>query len=254
MDMKHLEISKLMDEYQDHEFFPEGEPAGGVEAVKARVLARTKAPAGKGRLSGRKKLFLVAGLAAALVLMGAGLPYLQHRLVSGELFFQQTANGRITGLVHYGPSLLEEEDGRLFFNQDDGQRLDITDLISEEMPYIFDGSDLDSGKVYYIIAGGTPECYGYLEWIIVPNPFSHGDDPQPSPVFDESGRETTTAYAFTSVSNESGEDHYGNLDSTDSCVYLEDGMHHPWLLAGMTQLGIPYVDSESGTDEIFYAP
>ena len=254
MGMKRLEISKLMDEYQDHEFFPEGESAAGPEAVKDRVLAKIKPAAGKRRLSGRKKLLLAAGLAAALVLMGAGLPYLQHRLVSGELFFQQTAGGSITGLVHYGPSLLEEEDGRLFFNQDGGQRLDITDLISEETPYIFDGSDLDSGKVYYIIAGGTPECYGYLEWIIVPSPFSHGDDPQPSPVFDEGGRGTTTAYSFTSVSNKSGEDHYGSLDSTDSCVHLEDGMHHPWLLAGMTQLGIPYVDAESGTDEIFYAP
>lgn len=63
--------------------------------------------------------------------MGAGLPYMQRRLISlisGVLFFQQTTDGNITGLVHYGP-VMEPENGRLFFVRDDVQRIDITGLI-----------------------------------------------------------------------------------------------------------------------------
>lgn len=29
---------------------------------------------------------------------------------------------------------------------------------------------------------------------------------------------------------------------------------YPWLVAGAKELGLPFVDSESGTDAVFYAP
>ena len=143
--MRRFEISRLMDEYEDNEFFPQGGETADLQAVKARVLAQA-APAKRRRMP-RKMTLLAAALAVVLVVLaGAGYPYIQHRLVSGELFFQQTADSRITGLVHYGP-VIEEEDGRLFFHPDGGQRVDITDLVSEETPYIYDGSSLDRKSV-----------------------------------------------------------------------------------------------------------
>ena len=42
MNMKRLEISRLMDEYQDNEFFPEEGSSAGTQAVKDRVLAQAR--------------------------------------------------------------------------------------------------------------------------------------------------------------------------------------------------------------------
>ena len=66
--MKRLEISKLMDEYEDNEFFPEGGSTADVEAVKNMVLAKV-APAEKKR---RMPRFAQVMLAAALA-MGLNL-------------------------------------------------------------------------------------------------------------------------------------------------------------------------------------
>lgn len=251
MGMKHLEISKLMDEYQDHEFFPEGGSAAGPEAVKDRVLAKIKPTAGKRRLSGKKKLFLAAGLAAALVLVGAGLPYFQHRLVSGALIHQQTTGGNITCLVHYGP-VMELEDGRLFFVRDDGQRLDITDQIDENTPYIYDGSDPETGLTYYLIMGGDPDGYGYLEWVVAPDPFHEGDTAWPG-----SQNGVQISYSFSYVVHDGQPDRYEVRDADLGmlgAVSWNTAKDYPWLIAGAKELGLPFVDSSSGTDEIFYAP
>lgn len=251
MGMKHLEISKLMDEYQDHEFFPEGEPAAGPDAVKERVLTRTKAPMGKRRLSSRKKLFLVAGLAAALVLMGAGFPSMVYRLANSTLRFEQTPNSTSVAYEH-GTSSMTAEDGRLFFVLD-GERTDITDLIGADTPYIYDGSDPETGLTYYLIMGGTPENYGWLEWVKVPNPYV-AEDGEPTPALDEDGR-LTSYNLCTFLYNEESEAYDHGPGSTGmgelNWANLQD---FPWLIAGAKQLGLPFVDSNSGTDAVFYAP
>lgn len=231
--MKRLRISSLMDEYTDTEFFPEGGSAVSSEAVKDRVLAGVNIRMRKKQMPRKKKILLTAALAAAMVLlMGAGYPFFQHLLVNGELSFRQTADGRITSFVEYGP-VIEEEDGRLFFAPKDGQRIDITDLVSEETPYIYDGGDPDTELTYYIIMGGTPECYGWLTWIRTPNPFDDGD----APAVDEDG--FYTAYDC-SINNESGLMGYGGMGI--GALEWNDSMDHPWLLAGAEQLGITFVE------------
>ena len=233
--MKELRISELMDGYQDDEFYPEGERGANPDAVAARVLEQLPAAApAKKKMPRRKKLFLAGALAAVLVvLVGAGFPYIQHRLVGGKLFFEQTADSRVIGLVHYGP-IIELEDGRLYFTQDD-ERIDVTDLVSEETPYLYDGSDPDSGLTYYLILGGTPECYGYLEWVAAPNPFTY-DSNGPAPVTDGDGR--IASYDFMISSDASGNEEVIGELHTDA-VRMEDEMDHPWLLAGLAELGIP---------------
>lgn len=61
--MRRFEISRLMDEYEDNEFFPQGGETADLQAVKARVLAQA-APAGRRRMPRKKKLLLAAALAA----------------------------------------------------------------------------------------------------------------------------------------------------------------------------------------------
>ena len=242
--MKRLKISRLMDEYVDDEFFPQGGETADLQAVKDRVLAKA-APAQQKRMLRKKKVLLTAALAAVLVLLvGAGLPYIRHQLVSGELFFQQNADGsKITGFVHYGPPLLELEGGRLFFNQDGGQRIDITDLVSDETPYIFDGSDPDSGKTYYVIAGGTPGSYGWFEWVATPDPFTYEED---GPMFAGAEEGAFSTYAYYPYRWERSDDGELRADTTgglfgNGTVGWNDRSDLPlWLFNAFEELGIPY--------------
>ena len=60
--MKRLEISRLMDEYTDTEFFPAGGSAADTQAVHERVLAQA-APAKKKRMPPLTKVLIAAALA-----------------------------------------------------------------------------------------------------------------------------------------------------------------------------------------------
>ncbi len=230
--MKRLTISKLMDEYTDTEFFPTGGSTANPEAVKGWVLANAKPAKQKKQMPRRKKVLLAAALAAVMVVLaGAGFPYIQHRLVGGTLSFQQNADGsRITAFVH-NSEVVKYEDGRLIFTQDDGQRIDITDLVGEETPYIYDGSDPDTGMAYYIIMGGTPESFGWFEWIQTPYLFDDG-----AVDFDENGNPVSITSGFVLTNPENNRRSVGGFGG----VYWDDAMDHPWLLAGMEQLGITF--------------
>ena len=241
--MKRIRISKLMDEYTDKEFFPTGGSVVSTEAVKARVLAQVKAstPAKQKQMPRKKKVLLAAALAAALLLAGAGYPLIQHRLVGGELRFEQRPNERTASLIHYN-NVVESEDGRLFFDRDDGQRIDITDLVSEDTPYIYDCSDPDTGMIYYIVMGGTPEAYGWLEWIQVPYPFDDSNsDGYYALDFDRNGNPVTIIYDFEFSSLE--DNNYGVSGMGYSGVCLDDFTPPSWLLAAVEELGIPVRDS-----------
>lgn len=248
--MKRLAISKMMDEYTDTEFFPLGESAVTPEAVKARVLPDIKAPTGEKRLSGMKKMLLIAGLAAALVVLaGAGFPSRIIQLASGTLTLEQSPD--ITS-VSYEPnaSTIEVEDGRLFFVLDE-ERTDITDLINEDTPYIYDGSDPETGLTYYFIMGGTLENYGWLEWVEVPNLY-RAEDYEPTPVLDQD--EQLISYelcAFLYNKESGGYNSFGcsGIGGGLDWAYMKD---FSWLITGAKELGLPFVDSDSGTGDIFY--
>ena len=230
--MKRLKISKLMDEYTDTEFFPTGGNAVSTEAVKARVLASANVQTKKKQMPRRKKVLLAAALAAAMVLlMAAGYPYFRYQLVKGSLTFGQEADGKFISYLE-SCTIMEVEDGRLFFATEDGQRLDITDLVSEETPYIYDGSDPDAGLTYYIIMGGTPESYGWLTWISMPNPQYEPKAYQ---------RKIINAYHYFTSDRWIGSQ-LGNMGLNVDAVEWRDEMNHSWLLAGAEQLGIPFVD------------
>lgn len=238
--MKRLRISSLMDEYTDTEFFPTGGSAVDPKAVKERVLAQAMAAAPtrrKQKMPRKKKILLAAALAAALVLLvGAGYPFFQQQLVNGSLSFEQKDGEKMTSFVHYG-ELVKYEDGRLIFNRNGGQRIDITDLVSEETPYIYDASDPDTGMVYYIVMGGTPESFGWFEWIQTPYPFD--DDLAFS--FDEDGNPVTIIYDFEFAGPEI--DNYGVCGMGYYTFCLDDFDPPLWLLSAIEELDIPVRDS-----------
>lgn len=55
--------------------------------------------------------------------------------------------------------------GRLIFTAD-GQYTDITDLIDEKTPYIYEGTNPQNGLPDIIIVGGTTEDYGWVEQLM----------------------------------------------------------------------------------------
>ena len=241
--MKRLRISKLMDEYTDTEFFPAGGSAVSPERVKARVLAQAKAAAPtrrKQKMPRKKKILLAVALAAAMVLlMAAGYPYFHYQLVRGSLTFGQEADGKYISYLE-SCRIVEVEDGRLYFAPEDGQRIDITDLVSEETPYIYDGSDPDAGLTYYIIMGGTPECYGWLTWISMPNPQYEPKAYQ---------RKTIKAYHYY-ISDIWIGSQTGHMGLDVDAVEWWDSMDHPWLLAGAERLGITFVEQPEDVQRV----
>ena len=238
--MRRLKISKLMDEYTDTEFFPTGGSAVSPERVKARVLASVNVQPKKKQLPKKKKVLLAAALAAVMILlMAAGYPLVQRQLVNGSLSFGQNVEGKYVS-YEQRDDIIMEEDGRLYFSPEDGQRVDITDLVSEETPYIYDGSDPDTELTYYIIMGGTPECYGWLTWIRTPN--LHANEHEPGIAHDE----FTTAYHYFlmdhTISSQHG--HMGLSGLGLQILEWDDNMDHHWLLAGAEQLGIIFMPTE----------
>lgn len=163
--MKRLEISRLMDEYVDNEFFPQGGETADTQAVKDRVLAKA-APA-KRRRKPLKMGLLAAALAVAGVLcIAAGLSGIfvvspigtQITLEDGSLHVHYTRRDDYWLLV---------EDGRFFLDMD-GKRIEITGKFDADTPYIHTVEDI-SGITFHYVVGGTPDNYGFTEFEIVPD-------------------------------------------------------------------------------------
>ena len=65
------------------------------------------------------------------------------------------------------PTIITLEGGRLWFVAGD-QRVDVTDQVDEETPYIWT-QWLEDGSLHYIVVGGTPEDYGWFEGVTAPD-------------------------------------------------------------------------------------
>ena len=168
MSMKELKISELMDDYTDNEFCMEGETLVDNEELKGLVLEQAKT---KRKV---KPLFKVIAVAAVAVVAAATTMAAttaiggKFRSAGGSEYWYEFKDGYTQAAMHPSDyeSLLKEENGRLYLTVD-GETTDVTDLIDRQTPYIYTctnaESNIESGKVSYVIAGGTPDNYGVVD-------------------------------------------------------------------------------------------
>lgn len=172
MSLKKLEISRLMDAYQDEMFAPKEEAFVNQEGIKEAVLGTVK----KKRHTARKVIVLAAALAACLALVGFTWGEQIIQLMSGgQVIIGQTGIGEGYGTVimsdgydeEGNPTVIALEEGRLWFVAD-GQHLDVTDWVDDETPYVHTAVD-EEGNLHYWIVGGTTEDYGWFEGVKLPD-------------------------------------------------------------------------------------
>ena len=173
MSSRRVDISRLMDAYEDTEFMPEEEIFVDTERIKREVIGTVK---GK-RRTARRAALVAAGLCGCLALVG---------WTYGEKIFNFLSGGRISigggdgdiigsatvvmtdGLDDNGnPAIIALEEGQLWFVAGE-ERVDVTGLVDEETPYLWT-QWLEDGSLHYIIVGGTPGDYGWYEGMKFPD-------------------------------------------------------------------------------------
>lgn len=169
--MKRIDLFQLMNAFQDEEFEPEEECFVDENKVKETVLAQVQ----QKKRKGRTVLVLAAALAACLALAGWTYGERIYQFISGSQVTISGSAGMGSGTVTLSdgldengdPTIITLEEGRLWFVAGD-QRVDVTDQVDEETPYIWT-QWLEDGSLHYIVVGGTPEDYGWFEGVTAPD-------------------------------------------------------------------------------------
>ncbi|MDE7170367.1 MAG: hypothetical protein K2O11_00620 [Oscillospiraceae bacterium] len=129
----------------------------------------------KGTQKRRKPSVKVMVLAAALAVgcalsIAAGLPAQVYNFVAGGTVSVTEGTSEVnvtldgTGLG----SPITLENGRLWFDAD-GEKVDITDKVDENTPYIYERTDPKTGNKGYVVLGGTIDNYGWAEFFLTEN-------------------------------------------------------------------------------------
>jgi len=169
--LKRIDLFQLMNAFQDEEFEPEEECFVDENKVKETVLAQVQ----QKKRKGRTVLVLAAALAACLALAGWTYGERIYQFISGSQVTISGSAGMGSGTVTLSdgldengdPTIITLEEGRLWFVAGD-QRVDVTDQVDEETPYIWT-QWLEDGSLHYIVVGGTPEDYGWFEGVTAPD-------------------------------------------------------------------------------------
>ena len=104
--------------------------------------------------------------AAKIVLAAALAAQVYHFVAGGSVVVEPggaEVNFTLTGDEVASPVTVE--DGRLVLNVD-GQKLDITDKVDEDTPYVQERTDPATGNKGYLVVGGTVEDYGWAEFFL----------------------------------------------------------------------------------------
>ena len=119
----------------------------------------------KRRMPSAKALVLAAALAVGCVLsIAAGLPaQVYNAMTGGSMIYTNDQFGsHITITFNEEDCPLVLENGRLIFVNGE-EHTDITDLVNENTPYIYEHTDPATGNKGYVVVGGTPEDFGWAE-------------------------------------------------------------------------------------------
>ena len=119
----------------------------------------------KRRMPKAGKIALAAALAVGCVQsIAAGLPaQVYHFIGGGSVTVDPNTNTAYYDRLNAVPPAQVDGSGRLWLTVDD-QRLDITDKISEDTPYLYERTDPATGQKGYLMLGGTVDDFGWMEW------------------------------------------------------------------------------------------
>ncbi len=116
---------------------------------------------GKRRLPKAGTIALAVGCALSIA---AGLPaQVYHFIGGGSVTVDPNTNTAYYDRLDAVPPAEVDGNGRLWLTVDD-QRLDITDKISEDAPYLYERTDPATGQKGYLMLGGTVDDFGWMEW------------------------------------------------------------------------------------------
>lgn len=120
---------------------------------------------GKRRLPNAGAIALAAALAVGCALsIAAGLPaQVYHFIGGGSVTVDPNTDTAYYDRLNAVPPAEVDGNGRLWLTVDD-QRLDITDKISEDAPYLYERTDPATGQKGYLLLGGTVDDFGWMEW------------------------------------------------------------------------------------------
>lgn len=177
----------------------------------------------KRRVPRTAKIVLAAALAVGCVLsIAAGLPAQVYNFVSGGTTTVLPGGDEVVmDFVGAENAPIKAENGRLWFDAN-GQKLDITDKVDGNTPYIYEHTDPATGNKGYLIAGGTVEDFGWVEITQL------GD------TYAMSGLNyDTVSIAELYEAQEAQKDaNGGKLEVVDY------GSHQPWFQTALDQLGL----------------
>lgn len=168
MNKREIDITELMDSYTDNEFNIGGEAGVEAEKVVSAVLPQVKQ---KKKVKPLFKVLIAAAVVAVCVIGGTAAAIANPVIMTGrfitptgtEFEYKVDGNGAYD-VVTRGDTVMpiKSEDGKLYFVLN-GESVDVTDIIDRETPYIYSYDIDENEKPGYIIVGGTPEEYGYVE-------------------------------------------------------------------------------------------
>lgn len=140
-------------------------------AMKAEVLQMTKKRTLN--LHGTRRVLVLAAVLVLLLALGGGA-YAAGRTFLGwggnaEIIQTQTDHGMEIVTVLHTDDLTEPvtfENGRMLFIVN-GERIDITDQVSETQAYLYNYTDEEGTTHYWAVGknGPEPEHYGYAEFL-----------------------------------------------------------------------------------------
>ncbi len=184
----------------------------------------------KRRMPSVKALVLVAALAVGCALsIAAGLPAQVYNFVAGgsATIMPGTGEGHF---VYDGQenSPITVENGRLWFEAD-GEKVDITEKVDENTPYIYERTDPKTGNKGYVIVGGTIDDYGWAEFFMA-------EDGSCS-MLGENAWDYMVPIDGGQIPLSQLTDAQRDMLNADGGI-LTESVNQPWLDAALAQLGL----------------
>ena len=201
----------------------------------------------KRRMPKVRTMILAAALAVGCVLsIAAGLPARVYNFATGGQIYMVPGTSEVSMTIGGDEAApIKAEDGRLWLEAD-GQRLDITDMVDENTPYIYERTDPVTGEKGLMIVGGTVENFGWVEFFIVDGRVyaAQGDNYADYPVELPDGSEVDF-FSLTDEQKALQADRNGtNTDAeagpiSDGAIAARE-VYRPWFRTALDQLGLEF--------------